>query len=54
MIQEQLLLDDSLIIKGVSTKKYSTKPRIEITLFYMDEFDSQFNKKKIQNIIDKE
>ena len=54
MIQERLLLDDSLIVKGVSTKKYSTKPRIEITLFYMDEFDSQFNKKKIQKIIDKE
>lgn len=54
MIQEQLLLDDSLIIKGVSSKKYSSKPRIEITIFYANEFDSQFNKKKIQKILDKE
>lgn len=54
MIQEQLLLDDSLIVEGVSSKRYSSKPRIEITIFYMDGFDSQFNKKKIQSILNKE
>ena len=47
MIQELLLYDDSLVVEGVSKKFYSVKPRIEITLSYMENFDSQFNKKKI-------
>ena len=48
MIQGLLLYDDSLIIKGVSEKKYSIKPRIEITISYMEDYDSVFNKKKIK------
>ena len=36
MIQGLLLYDDSLIIKGVSEKKYSIKPRIEITISYIE------------------
>lgn len=47
MIQGYLLLDDSLIIEGISKKYYSVKPRIEITLEWMEEFDSKFNKNKI-------
>lgn len=47
MIQELLLYDDSLVVEGVSKKFYSVKPRIEITLSYMENFDSHFNKKKI-------
>ena len=49
MIQDSLLYDDSLIIEGVSKKFYSVKPRIEITISYMEEFDSNYNKKKIFN-----
>ena len=49
MIQDSLLYDDSLIIEGTSKKYYSVKPRIEITISYMEDFDSQFNKKKIFN-----
>ena len=47
MIQGTLLYDDSLIIEGVSKKFYSIKPRIEIRIEYMEEFDSDFNKHKI-------
>lgn len=47
MIQGFLIYDDSLIIEGSSKKYYSTKPRIEITISYMEDFDSQFNKKKM-------
>ena len=49
MIQNLLIYDDSLIVEGTSKKFYSIKPRIEITLSYMEDFDSQFNKKKILN-----
>ena len=47
MIQGLLLYDDSLVIKGVSEKYYSIKPRIEIDIYYMEDYDSSFNKSKI-------
>lgn len=47
MIQDTLLLDDALIIEGTSKKFYSVKPRIEIEISYMEDFDSHFNKNKI-------
>ena len=47
MIQGTLLFDDALIIEGVSKKFYSTKPRIEIHIEYMEGFDCKFNEKKI-------
>lgn len=48
MIQGMLLFDDSLIIEGVSKKFYSLKPRIEISIEYMEEFDSIYNEKKLE------
>ena len=48
MIQGFLLFDDSLIIKGVSEKYYSSKPRIEIHIEYMEEHDSKFNYNKMR------
>lgn len=47
MIQGLLLYDDSLVIEGTSKKFYSVKPRIEITLSWMEDYDSAYNKKKI-------
>ena len=47
MIQDLIIYDDSLIIEGVSKKFYSIKPRIEITISYMEDYDSNYNKKKI-------
>jgi Holliday junction resolvase RusA-like endonuclease len=47
MIQDLLLYDDSLVVEGSSKKRYSIKPRIEITIKYLEDFDAQFNKNKI-------
>ena len=47
MIQGVLLQDDSIIIEGLSRKYYSIKPRVEITIDYMTEFDSKYNENKI-------
>lgn len=47
MIQDILLYDDSLIIEGTTIKRYSIKPRIEVEISYMEDFDSDFNRKKI-------
>ena len=48
MLQGLILYDDSLIVEGVSKKYYSMKPRIEITISYMKEHDSGYNKKKMK------
>ena len=49
MIQKHLLLNDSLIWKGTSSKHYSTKPRIEITIRYDTAYDCNFNKRKVES-----
>lgn len=48
MIQGIVMIDDALIIEGISKKYYSHKPRIEIIIDYMDDYDCEFNKKKIE------
>lgn len=48
MLQGLILYDDSLIVEGVSKKYYSMKPRIEITISYMQEHDSGYNRKKMK------
>lgn len=47
MLQDVILYDDSLVIEGISRKLYSIKPRIEITVSYMEDYDSAYNKNKI-------
>lgn len=47
MIQDIILYDDSLIVEGSLSKFYSIKPRIEVEISYMTDYDSQYNKKKI-------
>ena len=47
MTQGILLFDDALIIEGISRKWYSCKPRIEITFKYMEEYDTEYNRKRI-------
>ena len=46
MITDVILSDESLVVDGYSSKYYSWKPRIEITIEYMVEHDSVFNKNK--------
>lgn len=54
MIQEKLILDDALIIEGISRKFYSLKPRIEVSISYMTEFDSVYNEDKIDKMMRKD
>lgn len=49
MVQKHLILDDSLIYKGSLEKLYSTKPRIEMIIKYYDDYDCNYNAKKIMN-----
>ena len=48
MIQDSLIYDDALIVEGKSSKFYSIKPRIEIRIEYMTNYDSTYNEKKIR------
>lgn len=50
MVQNALILNDALIFKGESIKYYSIKPRVEIEISYMTDFDCNYNKKKIFNM----
>ena len=47
MIQSTIIHDDSLIVEGISRKYYSTKPRVEIKIKYMKDFDCKYNYNKI-------
>ena len=49
LIQKWLLLNDSLVVSGTSKKFYSLKPRVEIELEYLTEYDCKFNQKQIEN-----
>lgn len=49
MIQNHLLLDDSLIFDGRTRKFYSCKPRIEVSIRFMKEYDCKYNKRKIES-----
>jgi hypothetical protein len=53
MIQGYLLEDDALIIEGISKKYYSIKPRVEITIEWMESFDCKYNEDKIISKIHK-
>lgn len=48
MVQKNIVIDDALFYKMNIEKLYSSKPRIEITIRYMTEYDSKYNKKKIE------
>ena len=47
MIQNTIIMDDSLIIDSQVRKFYSAKPRIELTIEYADRYDSKYNMKNI-------
>lgn len=55
MIQKTLIVDDAIFYKMTLEKSYSFKPRIEITIRFMTEYDSKFNQEKLEKYnIDKE
>lgn len=47
MIQNTIIMDDSIIVDSRVSKYYSIKPRIEITIEYADRYDSKYNRKNI-------
>lgn len=47
MLTDVLFMDDNIIVRGVSEKYYSIKPRVEITIRWQTKFDSRFNEKRI-------
>lgn len=49
MVQKWLLLNDSLITKGISEKYWSLKPRVEIYITYLIVFDCKFNKRLVES-----
>lgn len=49
MIQKHLLLNDSLVIEGRTRKFYSTKPRVELCISYLEKHDSSYNKRKVES-----
>lgn len=48
MIQKNIIINDMIIWSGISTKHYSIKPRIEITVTYDNSYDCNYNRKKIE------
>ena len=48
MVQKHFIVDDSLMFKGETEKYYSTKPRIEISIEFLSEFDSKYNRRKVE------
>lgn len=50
-LQSVLIINDNIINPGIINKWYSFKPRVKILLRYQTDFDSSFNRKKIENSI---
>lgn len=48
MMSSLVIQDDRLIIEGSLKKYYSVKPRIEIDLWYMEDYDCDYNRKKLE------
>lgn len=48
MIQETLISNDSIVIKGSVEKLYSCLPRVEVTINYMDRYDCKYNKRTVE------
>lgn len=49
MLSGLVIQDDALVIRGVSEKYYSIKPRVEIKLYYMEDHDSNYNRRKMES-----
>ena len=48
-IQRTLIINDNIIISGTSEKYYCLKPRVDITIEYQVDYDSKYNKKRIES-----
>jgi Holliday junction resolvase RusA-like endonuclease len=48
-IQKTLIINDNIIISGTVEKYYCLKPRVDITIEYQDNYDSKYNKRRIES-----
>lgn len=51
VLQDILIINDNIINPGIINKYYSLKPRVHIILRYQDDFDCEFNRKKVERSI---
>ena len=50
-IQRTLIINDNIIISGTSEKYYCLKPRVDITIEYQTDYDSKYNKHRIESSV---
>lgn len=48
-IQKTLIINDNIIISGTSEKYYCLKPRVDLTIEYQVDYDSKYNKRRIES-----
>ena len=49
MIQEYLLINDNIICDGCSNKYFSIRPHVDILIQYQSDYDSDYNRKRIES-----
>ena len=49
MIQEYLLINDNIICDGSSNKYFSIRPHVDITIQYQEDYDSDYNRRRVEN-----
>ena len=50
-IQRTLIINDNIIISGTSEKYYCLKPRVDVTIEYQVDYDSKYNRKRIESSV---
>lgn len=48
MVQETLITNDSIVVRGSIEKLYSCLPRVEVYISYMDKYDCRYNKRTVE------
>lgn len=48
-LQMILIINDNIIIDGRSIKKYCIKPRVDIKIEYQEDYDSKYNRRKMES-----
>lgn len=48
-IQKTLIINDNIIVSGTSEKYYCLKPRVDLTIEYQVDYDSKYNKRRIES-----
>lgn len=49
MVQEYLLINDNIICDGMSNKYFSIRPHVDIFIQYQEDYDSDYNRKRVEN-----